>query len=240
MVNVNNPLGRRIEHDERSRGFAFPKKLPDIGVSVLHRMDADHVDQFYLSACVGFHGANFLNTRYARHSRAQFNVKVKRVRNQYLRYLNNNDGIANYSGATKWDDFPGEYPPDDDGSSGLGLAKYWMDLGVIKGYQWAFGFEHFLAALQKQPVGIGTWWYEGMTYPDAKGFAHPTGMRQGGHQYLASGISWGGRYTMASKRKIRFENSWGENTEFPTFFMSWEQTEFLIEDQGDVLVPIVL
>lgn len=240
--NNSSSPGRVKLHDFRSRSFAYPVKIPEVGLSVLHRLDAPHVDQFYTSGCVGFSGDNFLNTRYAKNSRKAFN-KIQEAlsgNDRYpFEYLDHDDGLVNYSGATVFDPFDWVYPPTDEGSSGLGLAKFWLDLGIIQRYEWTFGFEHFLAALQKQPVSVGTWWYEGMTDPDEKGFAHIIGKRQGGHQYIASGISWG-RHTLPSKRKIRFENSWGENIAFPSFFMTWEEAENVIEDEGDVLVPIVL
>ena len=68
--------------------------------------------------------------------------------------------------------------------------KWWKEIGVITGYTWTFTFDAFLQALSRQPVLLGTDWYEGMTTPDDQGIAHPTGRHQGGHEYLASGISF--------------------------------------------------
>lgn len=243
MSNLNkslNPLGRIALHDEKSRVFAH-RVLPAVGVSVTHRMNSDHLDQFYLGACVGFFGAQFLNTRMAQHSRAKYNVAIKAERNKYIRYLNNNDGIENYHESTIYDPFEWTYPPNDEGSSALGLMKWWKSIGVIQRYEWAFNFDQFLAALQVQPVGVGSDWYEMMTNPDEKGIAHPLGSFQGGHQYLANKLLWGSRFSLPSKRKIGFEQSWGEDIEFPSFYMLWEEFEDTVFNYGgDVVIPIVL
>jgi hypothetical protein len=232
--------GRILLHDDLSRNFPYPLKAPETGVSAIHRMDADHSDQWYTNGCVGFHGNNLLNSRAASKSRREFNWVITE-KDRLATFLDHQDGLQNYSGSTEFDPFPWTFPPVDDGSSGLGLMKFWLFLKIIKEYQWTFSFPQFLAALQKQPVGVGTEWYSGMTEPDSKGIAHPTGIIQGGHQFVASGILWGSRYSIPSKRKIKFEQSWGEEIPFPTFYMYWEEIEWLImQREGDVCVPIFL
>jgi hypothetical protein len=57
-----------------------------------------------------------------------------------------------YGMATKLDGLPGTFPPDDTGSSGLGVAKAAKALGYISAYHHAFGLEHALAALTLGPV----------------------------------------------------------------------------------------
>lgn len=232
-------LGRRLHHDPESRRYASPLKAPVPRQSVRHRLDAEHVDQFYLGACVGFSGTNWLNTRAAYRSRRAFNAKVP-IGKGRSSYLGNDDGIRNYHEATLRDPFPGEYPPTDDGSSAIGLMKWWAELGVIKRYDWTFSFDAFLAELQRQPVLIGSYWFDDMMSTDRHGLvtsscdmsSHP-----GGHEYLANAIIW---HDDPAKRLIGYEQSWGEHPKgfAPTFFMSWELAEHLIIDlQGDVCVP---
>jgi hypothetical protein len=231
VTSTANPLGRIRLHDPRSRGFAYPVETPQTGYSVRHRMDARNVDQFYTSGCVGFSGANLLNCAAAVRSRRVFNRPTVGA---LYRYLDNEDGLHNYSNSTKHDPFDWTYPPQDEGSSGLGLMKYWRMISVITGYDWTFSFTHFLAALQKQPVLVGTNWYDQMNYPSAQGIATVGGDSQGGHEYLANAILW-------HDRLIGFENSWGENWGLRgRFYLSFDDTEALISDGGDVAVPRLL
>lgn len=232
MVPRFNPLGRLKVHDSRSRNFAHPVEAPVSGVSVRHRMLAPNDDQFFTSGCVGFSGTNLLNTRPAVKSRKRFNTALKGLK--VNRFLDNNDGLRNYSESTKRDPFDWTYEPDDNGSSALGLMKFWKELGVISGYDWAFTFDQFLAALQKQPVLLGTWWYEGLGNPDKRGVVRKTGAQVGGHEYLANAILW-------NDRLIGCENSWGEDyADHGKFYVHWDDMEALIMDEGDVAVPRLL
>jgi hypothetical protein len=237
LVPPFNPMGRIKVHDEQSRQHQFKARSAS-GLSVRHRITAPNLDQFYLGACVGFSGSNLLNTRPASNSRKRFNTYIKGLK--WNRALDNNDGIRNYSEATKHDPFEWTYPPEDNGASALGLMKWWKNIGVIKGYEWVIdgGFDAVIAALQRQPILFGTWWYESMGAPDERGIVHPTGQQQGGHEYLANAYIWNG---LPSKRLIGFENSWGESWgEVGKFYMPVEEAEELWLDDGDVAVPILL
>ena len=237
LVPHDNPLGRVKVHDENSRRHQF-RAQAELGRSVRHRIMAPNLDQFYLGACVGFSGCNLLNTRPANASRKRYNQAIKGLR--WNRALTHDDGIRHYSESTKRDPFPWTYPPSDEGASALGLMKWWSDIGIIKEYQWVIdgGFESIVAALQRQPILFGTWWYEGLGNPDPRGIVHATGRQQGGHEYLANAVIW---HSLPSKRLIGFENSWGESWgEVGKFYMYWEQAEELWLDDGDVAVPILL
>lgn len=227
-------FGRRINHDPQNREYAFERRVSSSKPTVRHRLDAPHLDQFYTSGCVGFSGGNFLNTRYARRARTLFNRATGA--NFRSDYLDNNDGLRNYSEATKRDPFDWTYPPDDEGSSALGLMKWWKEIGVISSYRWTFTFDAFLAALQTQPVLIGTNWYDDMMDTDEHGVVHSTAAGSGGgHEYLANAILW-------SRRLIGCENSWGENVfgKRGTFYIPFDLAEELIINQeGDVAVPIL-
>ena len=89
-------------------------------------MNAPHVDQFFLSGCVGFSGTNMLNTTAGIRSRRTFNAVVP-IGKAGSSYLGNDDGIRSYHEATLRDPYPGQYPPDDEGSSAIGLMKWLRD-----------------------------------------------------------------------------------------------------------------
>lgn len=224
--------GRVKLHDPRSKNYALAAK-PVPGLSVRHNMNAPHVDQFYLGGCVGFSATNGLNTVYARKSRLQFNRKVPIGSGGYT-YLGNDDGIRNYHEATLRDPFRGSYPPDDTGSSAIGLMKWWKEIGVIAGYDWTFTFDAFLAALQKQPVLLGTNWYDDMMSTDHDGMVRSSLQgTPGGHEYLANELVW-------DLKQIGFEQSWGQNPPgfSSTFYMSWDLVEnLLIHQGGDCVAP---
>lgn len=223
-----NPLGRVTLHDPRSLAYEYPKQIV-YPKSVRHVMKAPNVDQFYTSGCVGFSGVNMLNCVVAASSRRMFNVATKtRYTNHYL---NNDDGLADYSGATKYDPFPGQYPPTDEGSSALGLMKFWKAIGVITLYEWATTFNQFLAALQHQPVLLGTEWFADMMNPDSKGMIMPTGKSVGGHEYLADQLIY-------PANVIGFENSWGDSWGAGgRFFMHFDDVRRLLANDGDCAVP---
>jgi len=70
-----------------------------------------------------------------------------------------------YGMATKLDGLPGEFPPDDTGSSGLGAAKAAKALGYISAYHHAFGLDHALAALPSGRSSSGSNGSKGATSP---------------------------------------------------------------------------
>lgn len=208
-------------------------------------MNAPHVDQFYTSGCVGFSGTNMLNTTAAVRSRTVFNRKVPYGR-AGISYLGHDDGIRNYHEATVRDPFPGQYPPDDDGSSAIGLMKWWKDAGVISGYDWTFTFDAFLTALQHQPVLVGTNWFDDMMSTEADGVVRSSATGgEGGHEYLATEtIQPGTRIYGRTWRVLTlgYEQSWGANPPGfgvqGRFFMEAPLAEeLIIHQQGDVAVP---
>lgn len=229
------PLGRIKLHDSRSREFAYPVARSTVSIgsrSITHRMDSEHLDQFFLGGCVGFSGSQMLNCRIACKSRQKFNVLSSRTAFDYG-FLDNNDGIENYTRATQFDDFDWTYPPVDNGSSALGLMKWWLKFGIIRSYRWAFTFEQFLSALGKQPVLLGTNWYGAMTDPmiyKGRYLAMPYGEEQGGHEFLANGI-------LGPAKLIRCEQSWGESFKAKTFYITFEHVRTLLEQGGDVAIP---
>lgn len=224
--------GRLVHHDPRSRGFEHGRTMIQ-PKSVLHRLDAAALDQGRLSACTGFAAAQWLNTSKAKNNRARYNQTRHNRYGQYTKYL---DGVLLYQQATVDDDFDWIFPPTDGGSSGLGAAKALKDFGAIDRYEWTFSFAGLLAALQKQPVLVGTLWCDSMFDPDNHGRIVATRIDSAtaGHEYLLRGMNW-------PLQLIRIRNNWtsqwGLNGDAYISFVDMEQ---LIKAQGDCTVPVVL
>jgi len=211
-------LGRLVHHDPQSRNYAAARAAQPR--SVLWRHKAPVLDQFYTSACTGFAMANCLNTA------AFVASRPKR------RYLDQEDALDLYSVATRLDEFPWIWPPDDEGSSGLGVAKAGVQIGYLSSYRHAFGFDHFAASLQLSPLIVGTAWHESMFSPDSDGFVRPDGDVVGGHEYMACGIN---HYN----KVLTFVNSWGPGWGARgRFHMTFNSFASLLADDGDATVPI--
>jgi hypothetical protein len=147
-------------------------------------------------------------------------------------YLTERDAVKIYALGTRLDNAPGSYPPDDTGSSGIAVAKAGVQLAYFTGYKHAFGFAHFCASLQLQPVIVGTTWHNGMFKPNKKGFIRPIGAVAGGHEYLAPGIDY-------STQMLTFLNSWSDQWGMGgRFHMTFADFQTLLADQGDVTAPV--
>jgi len=178
-------LGARLDgKDQRSRAFAAP--LAAEIHSVRHRHYGPILNQ-WVGSCTGHSAAQNLN-----------NAPVHKARSAYKR---DSDAMDIYHLATTLDPWPGEYPPEDTGSSVLCAAKATKQLGFISGYRWAFGFDQMLAALMFNPVVVGTIWRNNMYRLDDKGFLDVSGSVVGGHAYLIMGYA-------ASRGYFTMLNSW--------------------------------
>lgn len=215
MSTTEYPLGRLVNHDERSRSFPAPRAATRR--PVLHRRYSPVLDQGNLGSCTG-------------------NAMVHAINMTPLHipgtpWLIQRDAVSLYSRATQIDPFRGAYPPEDTGSDGLSVCKAARERGLITSYRWAFGFEHTLDALQLGPVLIGTWWYESMFSPDGLGYVRPTGAKVGGHEYVLMGDN--------NKGRLTFLNSWGKGWgRAGRFHMDYETFRKLLADQGDAAVPV--
>jgi len=147
-------------------------------------------------------------------------------------YLDESYARLLYAKATTLDNIPGQWPTNDTGSSGLAVAKAGKALGYLTGYQHAFGFDHFLAAIQLQPVIVGTNWYQDMFDIDGQGYVSVTGDLAGGHEYLALGVDVTHRYVTCLNS---WGQSWGRKGRFRVTFDDFTQ---LLNQDGDVTAPI--
>src|SRR5258705_3322999 len=222
--------GRLLFHDPQSRNYEYPRRTVQPR-SVMHRIDARALDQGNLSACTGFAAAQWLNCRPAYGNRQRYRKPYPP--NKYANYA---DGVGLYMQATHQDEFPWVYPPADEGSSGLGVAKALKYFGAIDRYEHTFSFPAFLAALQAQPVLLGTVWPDSLFDPDRNGIIRVTStlVTPNGHEYLAHGINW-------PRRMIRIRNGWSMDWGIDgDAYISFDDMELLLGAQGDCTVPIVV
>ena len=117
-----------------------------------------------------------------------------------------------YTDATVVDGYPGAYPPDDTGSSGLAVCKVLKARNTIAGYRWASSAAGFARLLQDGPVLQGLPWYESFFEPDGAGFvdADPhwaDSPLAGGHEIEAIAIEIDPHDLLDSV--VTYANSWG-------------------------------
>jgi hypothetical protein len=216
VVHEGQRLGRHLALDARSLAYTIEREVEDLaGVSI---RPADHhsplpvLNQGNLGSCTGNAGT------YAVAALAGAAGLNRLPLNGLSLGGNATDdeawAVELYSEAT-WDDgFPGTYPPDDGGSSGLGVARALKAAGLIGRYTWATSLRGFATLLQRGGVLMGTPSLEAWFDPDADGFVDadprwPHSGVAGGHEvYVEALESWDDRDPHASV--IRFRNSWGD------------------------------
>jgi hypothetical protein len=210
-------LGRRVEHDPRSRRYTAPRGTVR---TVLWTHAAPVLDQQDIGACTGFSLAQLLNCTKFHRSRPK------------RRYLDARAAYDLYSVATELDQWEGTWPPSDSGSSGLAVAKAGVRLGYLSSYTHAFGLYQAVEALSISPVITGTNWYDGMYDTDSKGFVSLSGDVVGGHEWLLIGANTRDGYLTGL-------NSWGPQWGLRgRFRIRIRDYDRLLHEQGDVTVPI--
>jgi hypothetical protein len=206
-------LGRVREHDPQS--LAYPATADEPVTDRTWRRYGAVLDQGQLGSCTGNAAAQALN-----------HAPLHTIGTACL---HEEQAVALYTMATIRDAFPGVYPPDDTGSSGLAVAKACQDAGLITAYDHAFGLDHVLSAAMTAPLIVGTDWYDGMFYPDAAGQVFPTGQIAGGHEYVLDGVS-------VTHRMVRFLNSWSRSWGvYGRFYLSFNDFCWLLNGGGDAV-----
>lgn len=237
------PLGRHIQHDSQSRMFTF--QVPPTPVrytTVLWPHSTPVLDQGKKNACTGDAMAQLLNCDMF----ASVRRTVKALPGVELAtapWLTQGDALAIYSLGTHYDGFgPSQYyPPHDDGGTGLGVAKAAQQLGYIDRYLHCYTFAQFQAAIQTQPVLLGTSWTDSMFDIDPlTGFISVGQLNDttvvGGHEWVALGIdyqlrcgvglcAWGARW------------GGGPGLSPGMFRVSFNDFQALLADSGDIIVP---
>lgn len=230
-------MGRHVEHDSRSRKFPvktetqrcpwwpapLPTPVPPKPVptdTVLWEPSIPALDQGELGSCVGNAIAHLVATTAKNHAPDDS--------------ITEGDAVDYYALATTYDDIPGQYPPTDTGSSGLGGMKALQADGLLKGYNHAFNVDGMIVGLQKTPVAIGVSWTDNMFYPNDEGFVFPTGPVVGGHEFMVYGWDEDGQFFTA---RNSWGSSWGDNGDFR---IAIDDMVTLLSDDGDVQVPVWL
>lgn len=209
------PLGRNIEHDERSRAYAVPLHR-DAGKAVRWVRRAPILNQGEVGSCTGEAMAGWLGTdNAARRGDAAVRQPL---------------ALSLYQLATRLDSIPGHWPTDT-GSSGLGVVKAAKQMGRITSYKHGFSVTQALSALAVGPVLTGTDWFEGFDEPDEDGIVALTGSVRGGHEYLVRGYD-------PATGLLECDNSWGRGwSKRGKFWLQLTDWTALLRADGDVTVP---
>ena len=153
------------------------------------------------------------------------------------RVLNEEDAVKLYALATTLDDIPGTYPPDDTGSSGIGVAKAAEREGWFQGYEHALGLDELFSGLSHRPGVLGMNWYDSFDSPLATGECALTAAAtvRGGHEVEMFKVD-------AALKQVWCYQSWGVawgSLRNGTFWFSFETLARLLAEQGDATFPIV-
>lgn len=214
------PLGRHVLHDPRSR--LYPASRARRIANAKHLSAGLPLIQDEAHRCSTAHALC-----------AALNCTPNRTPDRRL--LTGADALRVYEKARALEPFELD-GYDVPGSSGLLACKAACRLGLIGSYEHAFGVDHALEALVLRPVMTGFKWYSSFDSPDREtGLVEiaPGAEVRGGHEVLAEEID-------ADRELVWFWNSWGPEFgiegRFCLTFQTWAQ---LLEDRGDVTVPIV-
>jgi hypothetical protein len=151
--------------------------------------------------------------------------------------LTETDAVKLYELETRIDDsqIPGEYPPNDTGSTGAWSMQALIKEGKIKDYIHTRSFGLALRMLNNGPISIGVTWYESMFTPDTYNVidVDPTSQVAGGHQICIVGND-------VKNQQIRVRNSWGTDWgDNGHAWLTWESFDYLLDQGGDVVQPVV-
>jgi hypothetical protein len=222
---VTYPLGRVVQHDPRSRAYAIPELPANEIRSVLWTRRAPVFDQGSLGSCTGNAGAGCYATDGSGRAGATALASGAPVDEAFAVNL--------YSLATQLDEFDGTYPPDDTGSSGLGVAKALKKMGLATSYYHAFSIDALKSALQTGPVMWGTVWYNSMFTTTSEGVlvVDPDSGEAGGHELCIVGYNVpADMYAVA--------NSWGPDWgRYGHCYVTGDDMAYLLNQQGDITQP---
>lgn len=143
------------------------------------------------------------------------------------------DALTLYKRETLDEGYP--YPQFDIGGTGRAVCKAAKELGWISSYQNAIGLQAALQALVLRPIIVGCKWYTSFDtpLPDGTVAISPTATVRGGHEIVADELD-------VENYRVGFWNSWGTGYGVGgRFYMSWHCLWTLLNQGGDVKVPIV-
>jgi hypothetical protein len=208
-------LGRQVEHDPQSRAFSAGTAAIK---TVMYKRHGAPFDQGDLGSCTGNAMAGVLMTE---------PLWVPG------RNLTEADAVKLYKSATKLDNIPGSYPPNDTGSSGIGVMKAAVKAKFITGYAHSFSLDQLLGSLSLKPGILGINWYDSFDEFKPDGECPLTAKIRGGHEIQMFGID-------TKKERVWCYQSWGPTwggRKNGTFWFSYKTLKRLLDEQGDATFP---
>jgi hypothetical protein len=218
------PLGRNVNHDSRSLGYAHQVRRGRELVAVRHKRNAPIFDQDQVGSCTLEAGVGGVATSPLFEALPPDHPLL----NQAL-------CLSAYSDEEKILYGVG-YPPEDNGGDGLTACKVLQTRGLISAYTHCLSVDAFLDALQDHAVMLGSNWYDSMDEPSSTGecVISPRAQVRGGHETLAR------EYDPLSQM-VLLDNSWGTGFAIGgSFLLSVKTLGRLLEEQGDGTVPLPL
>lgn len=210
-------LRRHVNHDPKSWAYAFPTEGLTIR-SVRHTRHIPILDQAHVGSCCGNAGIGCLAT----------DPDWPMV--EHARYTPDEAGAVNLYSDAQTISGVGPYPPHDEGSDGLSVAKALKSAGMIAGYQHTFGLDDALKALSVTAFITGIGWYEKMSQPDAEGIVKVGGRLAGGHEIVVDEYD-------TTRGLVGLTNSWSAAWGVGgRFYLAAEDYGTLLDDQGDVTI----
>jgi hypothetical protein len=215
-------LGRHIRLDDRGQQFRVTRdaELP-IRTVLWLGSNREALDQGPIGACTGFASAHALNC------------------SPWGLQLTNKNALDIYALATTKDPWPGSYPDEDTGSSGLAAMQACRELGYIQSWSNAYSLDDVLVGLQTRPGILGISWFDGCDEPGAAtGQITPTGHVRGGHEIAIVGCE-------IERGLIVLRNSWGNgygvqcHGQTGYFRLSYLEFTVLLTLMGDAIFPDV-
>lgn len=208
-------LGRQKVHDPRSRRFAVRAEVDKSTwrTKTIRVVDPSKNPNQCHGECTGCAKS------------MQFNSQGNRVTGVVLKM---DDAHKLYTLASQLDPWPGSWPPDDTGSSGLASAKAAQQIMKAGPYFHIFnGADGVVQSIMDdKAVSVGTVWKRDMFDPDHEGIIEPTGDVAGGHQYLAHGFN-------LKRDLVKIRCWWGE---YRDVWIHRTHLNDLIMDGGDAHV----
>lgn len=222
-------LGRIVNHDERSRQYALPEPAEGTAYEAKRwTREAPVFDQGQVGSCTGNAAAGWVGT--------DDSTRLGVAKLPDGTAVDEALALSIYSAAETIDG-DGPYPPKDNGSSGLSVAKVLKARGLCSDYSHAFSITAVYAALQKGPGLAGVRWYNSMYTPDADGRIHvdTSSTLEGGHEFVLDELEVD---TVGVPTKIWMQNSWGNGWGVGGrgYFTPADLTK-LLSLQGDFTVP---
>jgi hypothetical protein len=230
-------LGRKINHDPRSRSFAYqPRRIGEINTRDAWPTLLGILNQAKLGSCVPNTGVEWLGTMNFLRP-ALTTVMVPKSTTGDLSNVDSAEetAIELYRRVTAADPFMSQWEPDDTGSDGTSLGNLFVEYGWLDSFTHAFaGLIDVLSGLSADgPVWMGCNWYSSMfdVNSDGEVVITPGAWIAGGHQFLLTGK------IDTERRRVEMRNhwrhDWGMNG---CAWMSYDTITRLLGEDGDAQI----